>query len=50
MKLSQSKYQFSLSEKTRVSSLLNRDLQRAKKLESVLDIIARKDYDELLER
>lgn len=49
MKLSQSKsqYQSSLSEKSRVSSLLNRDLQRAKKLESVLDIIARKDYDEL---
>ena len=49
MKLSQAKsqYQSSLSEKSRLSSLLRKDLQRAKKLESVLDIIARKDYDEL---
>jgi hemolysin D len=49
MKLSQanSQYESSLSEKMRLSSLLDKDLQRAKKLESVLDIIARKDYDEL---
>ena len=49
MKLSQanSQYQSSISEKNRVLSILNKDLRRAKKLESVLDIIARKDYDEL---
>ncbi|WP_421716865.1 HlyD family type I secretion periplasmic adaptor subunit [Arcobacter arenosus] len=49
MKLSQanSQYQSSISDKNRILSLLNKDLKRAKKLESVLDIIARKDYDEL---
>lgn len=49
MKLSQanSQYQTALADKTRISSLLDKDLTRAKKLESVLDIIARKDYEEL---
>ena len=49
MKLFQSKsqYQSSLSDKTRVSSLLSKDRKRLEKLKSVLDIIARKDYDDL---
>ncbi len=49
MKLSQanSQYKSALSEKSRVLILLNKDLKRAKKLETVLDIIAYKDYEEL---
>lgn len=43
----QSQYQSSLAEKSRLSMVLSKDKQRAKKLESVLDIIARKDYEEL---
>jgi len=49
MKLFQTKsqYQSSQAEKSRLSMLLSKEKQRAKKLESVLDIIARKDYEEL---
>lgn len=49
MKLSQatSQYQTARADKNRISSLLNKDLNRAKKLESVLDIIAKKDYEDL---
>jgi len=49
MKLFQinSQYQSSLSEKLRLTIVLSKDKQRAKKLESVLDIIAKKDYEEL---
>jgi len=49
MKLAQTKsqYQSSLSDKSRLSMLLLRDEERLKKLETVLDIIARKDYEDL---
>jgi hemolysin D len=49
MKLAQTKsqYQSSLSDKSRLSMLLLKDEERLKKLESVLDIIARKDYEDL---
>ncbi len=49
MKLFQVKaqYQSSLSEKSRLKMLLTKNLQRSKNLESVLDIIAKKDYEEL---
>ena len=49
MKLFQTKsqYQSSKAEKSRLSMLLSRNKQRLEKLESVLDIIARKDYEEL---
>ena len=49
MKLAQTKsqYQSSLSDKSRLSMLLLKDEERLKKLETVLDIIARKDYEDL---
>lgn len=49
MKLAQTKsqYQSSLSDKSRLSMLILRDEERLKKLETVLDIIARKDYEDL---
>ena len=49
MKLFQVKAQYenSLLEKSRLKMLLNKDLQRLKNLKSVLDIIAKKDYEEL---
>lgn len=49
MKLSQTKsqYQSSLSEKSRLKTILEKDNQRARKLESVLDLIAKKDYEDL---
>jgi hemolysin D len=49
MKLAQTKsqYQSSISDKSRLSMLLLQDEQRLKKLESVLDIIAKKDYEDL---
>jgi len=49
MKLSQatSQYQSALADKSRLSSLLQKDLNREEKLKTVLDIIARKDYEEL---
>jgi len=49
MKLFQTKsqYQSALADKTRVSQLLSKDKKRLVKLKSVLDIIARKDYEEL---
>ena len=49
MKLAQTKsqYQSSLSDKSRLSMLLLKDEERLRKLETVLDIIARKDYEDL---
>ena len=49
MKLFQTKsqYQSALADKVRVSQLLSKDKKRLAKLKSVLDIIARKDYEEL---
>jgi hemolysin D len=43
----QSQYQSSLSEKSRLKMILDKNSQRAKNLETVLDIIAKKDYEEL---
>jgi len=43
----QAQYQSSLSEKSRLKMLLDKNSQRAKNLETVLDIIAKKDYEEL---
>ena len=42
-----SQYQSSLADESRVSQLLSKDNQRLEKLKSVLDIIARKDYEDL---
>lgn len=49
MKLSQvkSQYQSSLSDKERLTMLLSKNNERAVKLEKVLDIIAKKDYEDL---
>jgi hemolysin D len=43
----QAQYQSSLSDKSRLKMLLDKNSQRAKNLETVLDIIARKDYEDL---
>jgi hemolysin D len=50
MKLLQvhSQYQSALSEKARLEMLLQKDEQREEQLRQVLDIIAKKDYEELL--
>ncbi len=43
----QAQYQSSLSEKSKLKMLLGKNQQRAKNLETVLDIIAKNDYEEL---
>lgn len=43
----QAQYQSALSEKSKLKMLFDKNLQKAKNLETVLDIIAKKDYEEL---